>query len=160
MRDAVCTVNALSPTLYAGTGDFTTAAEGIFRVAAQCTADILRSEFFLPAPELQNRARGTRYAERTADTDLLRWWYCGDIEWFRLYVAWTRQCWGLRLPCLSGQQMTRYRSQLAIRLERPGVLALKHQDTRQAIQHALSGSVSCCGGGWDGSPGASLHTTV
>ena len=36
MRDAVCTVNALSPALYEGTGDFYYGRRGIFRAVARC----------------------------------------------------------------------------------------------------------------------------
>ncbi|NCF76915.1 MAG: sulfurtransferase, partial [Proteobacteria bacterium] len=54
MQDAVCTINALSPALYAGTGDFYYGRRGhIPGSRSVYFADILQNEFFLPAPELK-----------------------------------------------------------------------------------------------------------
>lgn len=68
MRDAVCTVNALSPALYAGTGDFYYGRRGhIPGSRSVYFADILRREFFLCAPELRTvlEAQGMLSAPRT-----------------------------------------------------------------------------------------------
>ena len=88
MRDAVCTVNALSPELYEGTGDFYYGRRGhIPGSRSVYFADILRSFFFLPAPELRESARGARHAQRAAHADLLRWWYCCNFGWLCLYAC-------------------------------------------------------------------------
>ena len=68
MREAVCTINALSPALYAGTGDFYYGRRGhIPGSRSVYFADILRSEFFLPASELTEvlDAQGMLSAPRT-----------------------------------------------------------------------------------------------
>ena len=54
MADSVCTINALSPALYEGTGDFFYGRRGhIPGSKSVYFADILRDEFFLPADELR-----------------------------------------------------------------------------------------------------------
>jgi thiosulfate/3-mercaptopyruvate sulfurtransferase len=54
MDDSVCTINALSPALYEGTGDFFYGRRGhIPGSKSVYFADILRDEFFLPADELR-----------------------------------------------------------------------------------------------------------
>lgn len=54
MDDSVCTINALSPALYEGTGDFFYGRRGhIPGSRSVYFADILRNEFFLPADELR-----------------------------------------------------------------------------------------------------------
>lgn len=68
MQDAVCTINALSPALYAGTGDFYYGRRGhIPGSRSVYFADILQNEFFLPAPELKAvlEAQGMLSAPRT-----------------------------------------------------------------------------------------------
>ena len=68
MRDAVCTVNALSPELYEGTGDFYYGRRGhIPGSRSVYFADILSDEFFLPAAELRKvlEAQGMLSAPRT-----------------------------------------------------------------------------------------------
>lgn len=68
MRDAVCTVNALSPALYEGTGDFYYGRRGhIPGSRSVYFADVLRNEFFLPASELKEvlEAQGMLSAPRT-----------------------------------------------------------------------------------------------
>ena len=68
MREAVCTINALSPALYAGTGDFYYGRRGhIPGSRSVYFEDILRSEFFLPASELTEvlDAQGMLSAPRT-----------------------------------------------------------------------------------------------
>ena len=68
MRDAVCTVNALSPELYEGTGDFYYGRRGhIPGSRSVYFADILSGEFFLPAAELRIvlEAQGMLSAPRT-----------------------------------------------------------------------------------------------
>ena len=68
MQDAVCTINALSPALYAGTGDFYYGRRGhIPGSRSVYFADILQNEFFLPPPELKDvlEAQGMLSAPRT-----------------------------------------------------------------------------------------------
>ena len=68
MQDAVCTINALSPALYAGTGDFYYGRRGhIPDSRSVYFADILQNEFCLPAPELKAvlEAQGMLSAPRT-----------------------------------------------------------------------------------------------
>ena len=68
MHEAVCTINALSPALYAGTGDFYYGRRGhIPGSRSVYFADILQNEFFLPAPELKAvlEAQGMLSAPRT-----------------------------------------------------------------------------------------------
>ena len=68
MQDAVCTINALSPALYEGTGDFYYGRRGhIPGSRSVYFADILQNEFFLPAPELKAvlEAQGMLSAPRT-----------------------------------------------------------------------------------------------
>lgn len=68
MHEAVCTINALSPALYAGTGDFYYGRRGhIPDSRSVYFADILQNEFFLPAPELKAvlEAQGMLSAPRT-----------------------------------------------------------------------------------------------
>ena len=68
MRDAVCTVNALSPELYEGTGDFYYGRRGhIPGSRSVYFANILSGEFFLPAAELRKvlEAQGMLSAPRT-----------------------------------------------------------------------------------------------
>ena len=68
MQDAVCTINALSPALYEGTGDFYYGRRGhIPGSRSVYFADILQNEFFLPAPELHEvlEAQGMLSAPRT-----------------------------------------------------------------------------------------------
>ena len=68
MHEAVCTINALSPALYAGTGDFYYGRRGhIPGSRSVYFADILQNEFFLPAPQLKAvlEAQGMLSAPRT-----------------------------------------------------------------------------------------------
>ena len=68
MHEAVCTINALSPALYAGTGDFYYGRRGhIPGSRSVYFADILQNEFFLPPPELKAvlEAQGMLSAPRT-----------------------------------------------------------------------------------------------
>ncbi len=54
IADSVCTINALSPALYAGTGDFYYGRRGhIPGSRSVYFANILQDEFFLPADELR-----------------------------------------------------------------------------------------------------------
>ena len=68
MHEAVCTINALSPALYAGTGDFYYGRRGhIPGSRSVYFADILQNEFFLPPPQLKAvlEAQGMLSAPRT-----------------------------------------------------------------------------------------------
>ena len=68
MEDGVCTVNALSPALYEGTGEFYYGRRGhIPGSRSLYFSDLLESEFFLPAEQLHQtlEARGMLSASRT-----------------------------------------------------------------------------------------------
>ena len=92
MADSVCTINALSPALYEGTGDFFYGRRGhIPGSRSVYFADILRDEFFLPADELRG-AGGAANVECAANTYLLWWGYRGDLRWVCLHVAWAVKC--------------------------------------------------------------------
>lgn len=68
MEDGVCTVNALSPALYEGTGEFYYGRRGhIPGSRSLYFSDLLENEFFLPAEQLHQtlEARGMLSASRT-----------------------------------------------------------------------------------------------
>ena len=68
MEDGVCTVNALSPALYEGTGEFYCGRRGhIPGSRSLYFSDLLENEFFLPAEQLHQilEARGMLSAPRT-----------------------------------------------------------------------------------------------
>ena len=68
MEEGVCTVNALSPALYEGTGEFYYGRRGhIPGSRSLYFSDLLESEFFLPAEQLHQtlEARGMLSASRT-----------------------------------------------------------------------------------------------
>jgi thiosulfate/3-mercaptopyruvate sulfurtransferase len=68
MEDSVCTVNALSPALYEGTGEFYYGRRGhIPGSRSLYFSDLLENEFFLPAEQLHQilEARGMLSAPRT-----------------------------------------------------------------------------------------------
>jgi thiosulfate/3-mercaptopyruvate sulfurtransferase len=68
MEDSVCTVNALSPALYEGTGEFYYGRRGhIPGSRSLYFSDLLENEFFLPAEQLHQtlEARGMLSASRT-----------------------------------------------------------------------------------------------
>ena len=68
MEDGVCTVNALSPALYEGTGEFYYGRRGhIPGSRSLYFSDLLENEFFLPAEQLHQtlEARGMLSAPRT-----------------------------------------------------------------------------------------------
>ena len=68
MEEGVCTVNALSPALYEGTGEFYYGRRGhIPGSRSLYFSDLLESEFFLPAEQLHQtlEARGMLSAPRT-----------------------------------------------------------------------------------------------
>ena len=68
MEDGVCTVNALSPALYEGTGEFYYGRRGhIPGSRSLYFSDLLENEFFLPAEQLRQtlEARGMLSASRT-----------------------------------------------------------------------------------------------
>lgn len=68
MQDHVCTVNALSPALYEGTGNFYYGRRGhIPGSRSLYFSDLLENEFFLPAEQLREtlEARGMLSAPRT-----------------------------------------------------------------------------------------------
>ena len=68
MEEGVCTVNALSPALYEGTGEFYYGRRGhIPGSRSLYFSDLLENEFFLPAEQLRQtlEARGMLSASRT-----------------------------------------------------------------------------------------------
>ena len=68
MEDSVCTVNALSPALYEGTGEFYYGRRGhIPGSRSLYFSDLLENEFFLPAEQLRQtlEGRGMLSAPRT-----------------------------------------------------------------------------------------------
>ena len=68
MEDGVCTVNALSPALYEGTGEFYCGRRGhIPGSRSLYFSDLLENEFFLPAEQLHQtlEARGMLSTSRT-----------------------------------------------------------------------------------------------